>query len=164
MNISKEKFNTDLPSNMEPFAFIEQVTTVKTKWAGELSIVSFGALDYNNHYSPEFGGVALLHDDPDLFLAVRYYPWSAENRSKEHERSVQFLKDNYEIAPNDIIDTFYVKFGYSLPAKQERKRREYLEKVRREKNGLPAIEPKAIESEKEEEEPTTEYLDGEQII
>jgi len=171
MNISKEKFDNTLPCNMEPFGFIEKVTRVKTKWAGDLSIVSFGALDYNNHYSPEFGGVALLHNDPDLFMGVHYLPWSVEDRELEHNRSVEFLQNNPEAAPNVIIDTFYADFLYSLPTKQERKRRDYLEAVRCKNNGVPVPAKKAPAAEKHNvpgkkplPKQVTDFLDGEQLI
>ena len=129
--IDEKKFNPKLPCDMEPFAFIEKQTTVKTKYAGEIGIISFGALDYNAHYAPEFGGVAMVHFKPDLMIAVKYLPWDAKLRDEEHDRAVKFLEENIEIAPDKITEKFHYDFNYVLPAKKEQQRREYYEELKK---------------------------------
>jgi hypothetical protein len=136
MNIDKNKFDTSLPCDMEPFAFIEKVTKIKTKKAGTLSIISFGAMDYNNHYSPEFGGVALVHHNPDLFIAQKHIPWNAELRETNHQQAVNFLNENVDIEPDEITEVFYHEFDYFLPYMLERKKRNYLKQVCMDKNDM----------------------------
>jgi len=192
MNIDKNKFDTSLPCNLEPFGFIEKVTEVETKNAGRLSIISYGALDYNNHYSPEFGGVALVHHNPDIFMATKYIGWDAKAREIEHKRSVDFLKDNFNIEPNLITEKFYHEFDYFLPAVYDRDKKEYLKDICSDKNKLlsqtrdmyentelkEALEEAAKEKElkkEKENKPTPnvtidkiqdsdDYLDGEKLI
>ncbi|TRZ48379.1 MAG: hypothetical protein D4S01_10390 [Dehalococcoidia bacterium] len=136
MKIDKNKFNPNLPCNMEPFAFIEKITEIKTKNAGRLSIISFGALDYNNHYSPEFGGVALVHHNPDLLIAMKHVAWDTKGREEEHRVAVSFLTDNLNIEPDAITTKFYHEFDYFLPYMFEKKKREYLQNICLDRNQL----------------------------
>ena len=136
MNIDKKKFDISLPCNMEPFGFIEKVTEVKTKNAGKLAIVSYGALDYNNHYSPEFGGVALIHHNPDLLLAQKHLPWNADLREECHQKAIDYLNNNLDAEPDSITDQFYYEFNYFLPYMLERKKRNYLKQICMDKNDM----------------------------
>lgn len=128
--IDKNKFDPQNPCDFEPFAFIENKTVIQTKRAGKIGIISFGALDYNAHYSPEFGGIALVHFDPDLIIAIKYVPWDAKERAREHQKAVKFLRDHLDIKPVDITKTFHYEFFYVLPAKKEQQRREYFRQLK----------------------------------
>ena len=169
MNINKEKFDTSMPCNMDPFAFVEKESKVNMSKAGSLSVISFGAMDYNNHYSPEFGGVALVNNNPDLFIAVKYIPWDAEARNDEHKRIVDFLESDKNMQANIVGETLFNEFDYTFPTKQEIKRRNYLEQVRRDKNEIlqgkkkkvEKVEATKVQDNKVLEDET---LDGEKLI
>jgi len=155
--IDKNKFDPELPCNFEPFAFIEDKTEIKTKYAGKMGIISFGALDYNAHYAPEFGGVALVHFNPDVIIAVKFLPWDAMLREEEHERAVSFLEKHLDIEPDAITKYFHYKLGYMLPAKKEQQRRDYFRQLK--EAGLMDEEPKTTTFHK-----SIDTADGEEII
>lgn len=126
MNIDTKKFNLELPCNLEPFGYIEETMVVDTKSCGEIMLVAFGALNYLGHYAPEFGGVALVCLDPDLFIAVKYIPWDAPGRLAELQYQISYLLENHEnMAPQDISCYFYIECDYVLPARKERYKEEY---------------------------------------
>ena len=55
MNIDKKKFNKDLMSRFGLFCYIEEEVIVKTKSAGNILFISFGAFNHLGHLAPEFG-------------------------------------------------------------------------------------------------------------
>lgn len=127
--INPQKFDTDLSCDLEPFGFVEDQRTIKTKNAGKIMLVSFGALNYLGHYSPEFGGVAVCHLKPDFFLAVKYIPWDAKARRVEFEKKYQELKDGHKnMTPSDVTDLFNLD-DYVLPTKKKRMKEEYFLQV-----------------------------------
>jgi len=126
MNINPEKFDTDLECNLEPFGYIEDSRTIETKSSGKMMLVSFGALNCMGHYAPEFGGVAVVHINPDVLIAVKYIPWSAAERRKELMKQYLYMKENHKkMSPSDITHYFYLNCHYVLPAKKQRLREEY---------------------------------------
>lgn len=126
MNMDVNKFNPELESDLEPFGFIEDYKTVKSKYAGNQMLVSFGALNYLGHYAPEFGGVALVNADYNLFIAIKYIPWNANARKKEIEKQYAVLMENKDLfTPSDFTDYFYESCGYILPAQKLRLKEEY---------------------------------------
>lgn len=123
--MDKNRIDLELPCDLEPFGYIESRRIVKTQNAGKLMLVAFGARNYMGHYSPEFGGVALVHLNPDLLIAIKYVPWDAEARDKELKAQYKFLKENHtEMTPPDVTLYFYDD-GYTLPAQKKREREEY---------------------------------------
>jgi hypothetical protein len=143
MNINPEKFDTDLGCDLEPFGYMEDNRLIKTLKAGEIMLISFGAMNRLGHFSPEFGGVALVHLNPDVFLAVKYIPWDAEARRKELMKQYKYLKDNHQsMSPADVTEYFYVDCNYILPAKKQRLREEYIQKIA-EENKIRAQEMQA---------------------
>jgi len=144
MNINPAKFDTELGSHLEPFMFVEKTTEIDTTHATKVAIISFGAMDVNNHYAPEFGGVALVHIEPDLFIAVKYIPWDAEARAVEHNRCVDFINSDEKINPKKLIGTLKDEFGFILPSLQEKERREYLQNFVKEHCGIEPAEKKSV--------------------
>ena len=127
MNINR--FDLELPCDLEPFGYIEDRRIVKTKNAGKLMLVAFGALNYMGHYAPEFGGVAMVHMNPDLLIAVKYIPWNAEARRDELMTQYKFLKENHhDMSPSDVTCYFYDD-GYVLPAQKKRLKEEYFQEI-----------------------------------
>jgi len=133
MKINPDKFDVYLESNLEPFVYVEDNRTIKTKNAGKIMVISFGALNYQGHYAPEFGGVAIVHVDPDVLIAIKYIPWNAKARRQELMEQYMHLKANHNnMSPSDITHYFYLKCGYVLPAKKQRLKEEYYIKVAQE--------------------------------
>jgi len=150
MTISPDKFDIDLACNLEPFGYMEDTRTVDTKNSGKMMIVSFGAMNYLGHYSPEFGGVAVVHLDPDVLIAVKYIPWDAEARRKELIDQYMYLKNNHEnMLPSDITHYFYLDCLYVLPAKKQRLREEYYDQIAEENKVRAKAMKEAMEKEKE---------------
>lgn len=120
-------YNTKLSSS-HPLAFIEQKTSIDSKNFGSLAVISFGALERNSHLAPEFGGVAVVHEDPDVVIAIKYIPWNAKKREIEHKLMVEHITNNTEQGRKDYAHSLSDS-GYTLPAMKERWRREYAEEL-----------------------------------
>ena len=172
--MDKTKFNPELPCNHMPFAYIEKKTKIKNKKNEEtLAVISFGALETHSHYAPEYGGVAVVHMDPDVFIGVKYIPWDASGRSFEHEMMVQKIRQ-MSMSNQELAD-FMHEDGYTLPAVKERIRDEYIKNKLREEaleEKLKKVPEKMIPIEIEEEiiedvpeeEIKSKFYNGEEII
>jgi len=123
-----KRFNTELPKNMSPFMFIEDMCEVKTKYAGKLAIISYGALEYKGRYAPEFGGVALVRMDPDVVVCVKYIPFGPNSRKTEFERAVKYLKAHTDLDPNTYLSTWYYAFKYAVPTIMNQNKKDYMER------------------------------------
>jgi hypothetical protein len=125
-----EKFDTSLKCNLEPFGYIEDKKVIETKKAGKMVLIAFGALNRFGHYSPEFGGVAVVHLDPDLYVAVKYIPWNRKERASEIIRQAKYLEEHKQhITPNELICYFHEKNGYVLPAEKKKQKEAYINQV-----------------------------------
>jgi len=149
MTISPDKFDIDLACNLEPFGYMENSRTVETKNSGTMMVVAVGAMNYLGHYSPEFGGVAVVHLNPDLLIAVKYIPWDAKARRKELMEQYMYLKNNHEsMSSSDLTHYFYLDCLYVLPAKKQRLREEYYDQIAKENKLRAQIMKEAMENEK----------------
>jgi hypothetical protein len=119
--MDKNRYDKELPCNHEPFGYLEKKTELPNKRA----VISFGALDKGSYYAPEFGGVAVVYTDPEVFIAVKYIPWDARGRDEEHESLVKTIREN--TMTNQELVHFLDKDGYILPAMKRRWNREYQE-------------------------------------
>lgn len=130
MKINPAKLNTQLPSNLEPFGYIEETKKIDMEKCGGLMLISFGAMNYQGHFAPEFGGIALVHVKESIFIAVKYIPWNAQAREKELNIQFEFLKENQQtITPQELTDYFNMECGYVFPSKKQRLREEYIDGV-----------------------------------
>jgi hypothetical protein len=121
------KYNTSLSCSDHPFGYIEQRTEINTKNCGKIAVISFGAMEFHSRYAPELGGVAILHIDPNLFIAVRYIPWDAKARQAEHDRCVEHITKSDGETPRDFAFFFQDEMKYRIPAVNKRWEREYQE-------------------------------------
>jgi hypothetical protein len=125
--ISKDtdKFDTDLDANFTPLAYVEEERIVDTDKAGQMVVLAHGAMEEPGRNAVEFGGVSILHLDPDLFICVKYIPWNKQERLAEVRRQVTYLKENKDhLRPGDIVDHFR-DLGYTMPADKNRAREAY---------------------------------------
>jgi len=151
------KFNTKLGSNSEPFAYVERETKITDKKNNDvIEVISFGALETHDHRAPEFGGVAIVHMNPDVFIGVKYIPWNAKGRKVEHDKMIQKLRTT-NMNNQELCDFLYSD-GYVLPAVKEKIRNDY----RKEKLLNLAEEPKEIKKSTKRTE--KEFYEGEEII
>ena len=133
--ISKKKFDMDLPSDLEPFGYIEERRIIKTKNCGDIMLISFGAMNYLGHYSPEMGGVSLVLLNPDLLLAVNYIPWDTAARKVELERQFIYLNQNQEnMYPKDITQYFWDNH-YTIPTQKAEFKENYFSNMKYEQRG-----------------------------
>ena len=121
------KFNTKLSSH-SPLAYIEQKTEIITKHSGTIAVVSFGAVERHSHLAPEFGGVAITHENPKVLIGVKYIPWNAKGRHEEHKQIVAYFTEHDGGVGKDYA-IYLEKDGYALPSMKERWRREYFEEL-----------------------------------
>jgi hypothetical protein len=124
-----DKFDKSLKCNLEPFGYIEDKRVIDCRRAGQMIVVSYGALNKMGHYAPELGGVAIVHIDPDLFIAAKYIPWNREERAKELERQVKYFNDNQShLLPDDIVNRF-TELEYAMPAQRKRAKEAYIDNI-----------------------------------
>jgi len=166
------KFNPENPSEFTPLAYVEKTTRIKKKVDGvdkeKINVVSIGALEEYSHRAPEHGGVAVVHKHPDVIIGIKYIPWDAEKRNREHDAIVERI-ENSDMS-NQELYTFLSAVGYDILAEGEADREAYMkEKLRKQNN--PQEEVKEVTPEeylknkpKKKEVNSIKYYKGEEII
>jgi len=149
------KFDPELPSKHIPFAYVERETTI-TDHDNNIAVISFGALEVNNYNAPEFGGVAIVHQDPDIIIGIKYIPWNVGSRATEHDTIVKKIQHS-RMNNQELVDYLY-EDGYTIPAIRDKIRDEY----ERDKL-LDLLSPEEIEEETIKKENNQMY-NGEEII
>lgn len=159
------KFNKSLSCNEKPFGYIESSVEVNMPNGKKYAVIAFGALDVNGHYSPEFGGVAIVHRNPDVYICYRYIPWDPAGRREEADRAVEWLSKN-DVETNALAHHFDDE-GYSIPYEKKRHYKEYIDFKRQQyKKYFESEEQKedVEESTEENTEKKSNYHDGEELI
>ncbi|MHA1690274.1 MAG: hypothetical protein ACTSU7_01425 [Candidatus Heimdallarchaeaceae archaeon] len=132
--MTTKKFDTKLPCKM-PLGYIEKETHIKTNDPkGEFVIISYGALETENRHAFELGGLAITNTNPDFILGLKYIPWNPIDRSTEHDKVVNFMRQNLSMSNQEFLDAFY-NDGYLIPeARNDRYMKEMDQKRQDAKN------------------------------
>jgi len=153
------KFNPELTLKEGSFVYVEKNVEIKDPKIEEkngiqtVRVLSYGAVETSSHLAPEFGGVAVVHKNPDFIIAMKYIPWNAKKREEEFEKIRKKIREK-SMSNKEIAD-FLVLEGFVIPALIKDVEKKYQEK----KNSKST---KASNDEKKAE--SIKYYKGEEII
>lgn len=125
MTHSEDKFDTNLPCDYDPFAYIEDRKTITRSKIEKFLFISYGALNHLGHYAPELGGVSVVSATSGVWIAAQNIPWDMQKRAQVLQRDFDYFAENLQTMDTDDIIKYLSKNNYYFPADEHN----YIKKI-----------------------------------